>query len=78
MKLSHINITMPKGAEDVARSFYSGQLGLREIPKPEELRIRGGGGVWFDADGLDIHALRRRIPLRPRRLSPLRSRMFRR
>jgi catechol 2,3-dioxygenase-like lactoylglutathione lyase family enzyme len=53
MKLSHINITMPKGAEDIARSFYSGLLGLREIPKPELLR--GRGGVWFDADGLDVH-----------------------
>ena len=53
MKLSHINVTMPKGAEDIARSFYSGLLGLREIPKPEPLQIRGG--VWFDADGLDIH-----------------------
>ncbi len=53
MRLSHINISMPKGGEDLARSFYSGHLGLREIPKPEPLRIRGG--VWFDADGLDIH-----------------------
>ena len=53
MRLSHINITMPKGAEDLARSFYAGQLGLPEIPKPEPLRVRGG--VWFDAGGLDIH-----------------------
>ena len=53
MKLSHINVTMPKGAENIARSFYSGLLGLREIPKPELLR--GRGGLWFDADGLDIH-----------------------
>ena len=44
---------MPKGNEDVARAFYTGQLGLREIPKPEPLRVRGG--VWFDAGGLDIH-----------------------
>ena len=44
---------MPKGSEDIARSFYSGHLGLREIPKPESLR--GRGGVWFDAGGLDIH-----------------------
>jgi len=44
---------MPKGSEEVARSFYSGHLGLREIPKPEPLRARGG--VWFDAGGLDIH-----------------------
>jgi catechol 2,3-dioxygenase-like lactoylglutathione lyase family enzyme len=53
MRLSHINVTMPKGSEDIARSFYAGQLGLREIPKPEPLRVRGG--VWFEADGLDIH-----------------------
>lgn len=44
---------MPKGAEDVARRFYSGILGLAEIPKPEPLRSRGG--VWFEAGGLDIH-----------------------
>jgi catechol 2,3-dioxygenase-like lactoylglutathione lyase family enzyme len=53
MRLSHINITMPKGGEDAARSFYAGLLGLMEIPKPESIRHRGG--VWFDADGLDIH-----------------------
>ena len=53
MHLSHINITMPKGGEDLARAFYTGHLGLREIPKPEPLRVRGG--VWFAAGGLDIH-----------------------
>jgi catechol 2,3-dioxygenase-like lactoylglutathione lyase family enzyme len=53
MRLSHINITMPKGGEDIARAFYGGLLGLKEVPKPES--IRGRGGVWFDADGLDIH-----------------------
>jgi catechol 2,3-dioxygenase-like lactoylglutathione lyase family enzyme len=53
MHLSHINVTMPKGSEAVARSFYTGHLGLREIPKPEPLRVRGG--VWFDAGGIDIH-----------------------
>jgi catechol 2,3-dioxygenase-like lactoylglutathione lyase family enzyme len=53
MRLSHINITMPKGSEDVARSFYGALLGLKEIPKPESIRHRGG--VWFGADGLDIH-----------------------
>ncbi len=53
MRLSHINITMPKGGEDTARAFYAGLLGLKEVPKPES--IRGRGGVWFDAGGLDIH-----------------------
>lgn len=53
MHLSHINVSMPKGGEDIARSFYTGHLGLREIPRPEALRNRAG--VWFDAGGLDIH-----------------------
>jgi catechol 2,3-dioxygenase-like lactoylglutathione lyase family enzyme len=44
---------MPPGGEEQARAFYHGQLGLREVPKPESLRSRGG--VWFDADGLDVH-----------------------
>lgn len=53
MRLSHVNVTMPKGSEQIARSFYGGVLGLREIPKPAPLAARGG--VWFDADGLDLH-----------------------
>ena len=53
MRLTHINVTMPKGGEDIARSFYRDLLGLREVPKPESIRNRGG--VWFDAGGLDIH-----------------------
>jgi catechol 2,3-dioxygenase-like lactoylglutathione lyase family enzyme len=53
MRLSHINITMPKGGEETARAFYGGLLGLKEVPKPES--IRGRGGVWFDAGGMDIH-----------------------
>ena len=44
---------MPKGGEEPAREFYSGLLGLHEIPKPESIRHRGG--VWFDAGGLDLH-----------------------
>jgi len=53
MYLTHISITMPKGSEEVARKFYAGHLGLRELPKPESLRCRGG--VWFDAGGLHLH-----------------------
>lgn len=44
---------MPAGGEDTARAFYHGLLGLPEVPKPES--IRGRGGVWFDAGGLDVH-----------------------
>lgn len=53
MRLSHINITMPKGSEGIARTFYGGLLELKEIPKPESIRHRGG--VWFVAGDLDIH-----------------------
>ncbi len=37
---------MPAGGEDAARRFYTGLLGLAEIPKPESLRA--SGGVWFE------------------------------
>lgn len=53
MRLSHVNVTMPKGGEELARAFYAGLLGMPEVPKPES--IRGRGGVWFEAGGLDVH-----------------------
>ncbi|HEX7652975.1 MAG TPA: VOC family protein [Verrucomicrobiae bacterium] len=53
MRLTHVNITLPPGAETQARYFYGTLLGLPEIPKPETIRQRGG--VWFDAGGLDLH-----------------------
>ena len=53
MQLSHVNVTMPSGSEDTARAFYGVLLGLREVPKPEPLRARGG--VWFSAGSLEIH-----------------------
>jgi catechol 2,3-dioxygenase-like lactoylglutathione lyase family enzyme len=53
MRLSHVNVPMPRGREDDARVFYGGLLGLREIEKPAEMKARGG--CWFDAGGLDVH-----------------------
>src|SRR5207248_10139171 len=44
---------MPAGQEEAARSFYCGILGMREIPKPAELVIRGG--CWFESGGVQIH-----------------------
>src|SRR4051794_6772977 len=63
MRLTHINISMPKGSEEIARVFYAGHLELPEIPKPEPLRARGG--VWFDAGGLDIHLSVQDSPIAP-------------
>lgn len=53
MRLSHMNVPMPPGGEQAARAFYGALLGLAEIPKPEELKARGG--CWFECAGLDIH-----------------------
>jgi hypothetical protein len=42
MRLSHINVTMPKGGEAMVRAFYGELFGLGEVPKPESIRNRGG------------------------------------
>ena len=44
---------MPVGTEDIARGFYSGLLGMTEIPKPTELAKRGG--CWFQSGGVQVH-----------------------
>jgi catechol 2,3-dioxygenase-like lactoylglutathione lyase family enzyme len=44
---------MPAGGEDAARQFYSGILGIGEIPKPPRLAKRGG--CWFERGELKIH-----------------------
>jgi ubiquinone/menaquinone biosynthesis C-methylase UbiE/catechol 2,3-dioxygenase-like lactoylglutathione lyase family enzyme len=43
--LDHMQLAMPRGAEEQARAFYGGVLGLEELPKPPALAARGG--VWF-------------------------------
>ena len=49
----HVQISIPVGAEDEARKFYCGLLGMTEIPKPDSLC--GRGGFWLDLDGFQIH-----------------------
>lgn len=51
--LDHVQLAMPRGEEDRARSFYGGVLGLAEQPKPAALR--GRGGVWFGNDAVEVH-----------------------
>jgi catechol 2,3-dioxygenase-like lactoylglutathione lyase family enzyme len=50
--LDHAFVTIPSGAEDDARRFYGGLLGLEEIPKPAGL---GTPGAWFRAGGQELH-----------------------
>jgi ubiquinone/menaquinone biosynthesis C-methylase UbiE len=51
--LDHVQVVVPRAEEARARWFYVEVLGLREIPKPEALRARGG--AWFRAGGGSIH-----------------------
>lgn len=58
MKLHHVMVAMPYGAEDLARSFYAEILGMTEVEKPPLLAIQGG--CWFrsyDGDSVvaEIH-----------------------
>jgi catechol 2,3-dioxygenase-like lactoylglutathione lyase family enzyme len=51
--IDHIQLAMPAGQEDAARSFYSGLLGIPEAPKPPDLATRGG--VWFESNRVKVH-----------------------
>jgi catechol 2,3-dioxygenase-like lactoylglutathione lyase family enzyme len=53
LRIEHVQLAMPAGGEDLARAFYSGVLGIPEIPKPPHLAKRGG--CWFERDELKIH-----------------------
>jgi catechol 2,3-dioxygenase-like lactoylglutathione lyase family enzyme len=51
--IDHVQLGMPRGAEDDARAFYVGILGLREITKPPALAARGG--AWFAGRSVAVH-----------------------
>ncbi len=46
VRIDHVQLSIPEGGEAACRRFYGEVLGLREVPKPEPLRARGG--MWFD------------------------------
>lgn len=56
-RLQHTSIPMPVNGNDEARRFYTGVLGLREIPPPSSLRR--DRLVWFSLsdDGDELHLL---------------------
>ena len=51
--IDHVQVAMPAGSEGPARAFYSGMLGLPEIPKPAHLAVRGG--AWFQCGAAQLH-----------------------
>ena len=52
-RLDHIQICIPKGKEDEARHFYTGIIGLAEIPKPRSLIANGG--LWYKIADTQLH-----------------------
>jgi catechol 2,3-dioxygenase-like lactoylglutathione lyase family enzyme len=51
--IDHVQIAVPKALEAACLAFYRGVFGFPEIPKPEELR--GRGGAWFQVGRLQMH-----------------------
>jgi catechol 2,3-dioxygenase-like lactoylglutathione lyase family enzyme len=51
--IDHVQLAMPRGGEPQARAFYAGALAMAELPKPTELRERGG--VWFQSGDVFVH-----------------------
>lgn len=51
--IDHVQLAMPPGREDEARSFYVEVLGFRETPKPPDLAERGG--VWLESGDVAVH-----------------------
>jgi catechol 2,3-dioxygenase-like lactoylglutathione lyase family enzyme len=53
LSINHVQLAMPEGQEETARTFYVNILGLIEIPKPAALLRRGG--AWFQSDQVQVH-----------------------
>lgn len=51
--IEHVQLAMPRGRESEAIGFYEGVLGLRSVPKPDHLAVRGG--CWFESGEVRIH-----------------------
>ncbi|MFF9481310.1 VOC family protein [Streptomyces sp. NPDC014733] len=51
--LDHVQLAAPPGSEPALRAFYTGVLGMTEVPKPEPLAARGG--CWFEAGTARLH-----------------------
>jgi catechol 2,3-dioxygenase-like lactoylglutathione lyase family enzyme len=51
--IDHVQITAPRALEAEIIAFYRDLLSLRPIPKPAELRTRGG--AWFQVGNLQLH-----------------------
>ena len=51
--IDHVQLAMPAGGEEQARSFFVALLGFDELPKPPLLAARGG--CWFRSGAIEVH-----------------------
>jgi catechol 2,3-dioxygenase-like lactoylglutathione lyase family enzyme len=51
--IDHVQLAAPENCEKEARKFYGEIIGLNEIPKPENLK--GRGGCWFQIGSQELH-----------------------
>jgi hypothetical protein len=52
-RIDHVQLAMPPGAEPDAIAYFSGVLGMAQVPKPEPLASRGG--AWFSTGDVVLH-----------------------
>src|ERR1044072_291371 len=53
VEINHVQITVSHAAEQECKRFYGQILGLKEIPKPENLQKRGG--AWYQVNQIELH-----------------------
>ena len=51
--IHHVQLAMPEGREDDARTFYQKVLGFGEVQKPPSLDAQGG--CWFESGSIKVH-----------------------
>jgi catechol 2,3-dioxygenase-like lactoylglutathione lyase family enzyme len=51
--IDHVNVTVPRALESEAKHFYGVVMELQEVPKPPELRARGG--AWYQLGPVQLH-----------------------
>lgn len=51
--IHHVQITIAEAEENSCKIFYGSILGLRELPKPANLKRNGG--AWYRLGDIEIH-----------------------
>ena len=51
--IDHVQLAIPRGAEDDGVAYFTGVLGFEQVAKPAALAVRGG--CWFRAGPVVVH-----------------------